>query len=93
MSNYCLVKFTNDNSICIIPSSWWVGSMEIHQKGKIFWPATGQYSKIKKQIPPEKDWQQFEGVLKMSATITSYEEGIKLERKFEAMDSGTEEEE
>ena len=77
----------------MVPSTWWIGAMEVNKEGQIYWPPTGQNSKIKNQATPENNWQQFEDVFKISDVIKSYEEGLKLERQFEAMESGTEEDE
>lgn len=90
---WCIVKFSLDNAISMIPSTWWLGSTKTNEKGQIYWPKVGQYSKIKKQMPPGIDWDLYEGVMKMAPVIKTHEEGLIMEKEFEAMESGTEEEE
>lgn len=92
---WCITKFTKDNSISLIPRSWWIGKcVAINEKGHIYWPRTGQFSKIKKQTPPSgEEWDLYEGVLKMSAVIKSHDEGMELEKQFEDMQSNLEEDE
>lgn len=86
---WCIVKFTHDNSISLIPRTWWVNDdcQTVGVTSIVHCP----YSKnsfvigVKDKLLPHSDkrsWRAYSAVLKLPAVIPDYDLGLFYEEKF-----------
>lgn len=62
-------------------------------KGLARWPPHGAQNKIKEQTEPEASWGTFSAIMKLPPIVTNYDTGLKLEKDYTALQSGTDEDE